>query len=113
MSIKFQLKQSKHGFNRTNKKINVFKNKKTNSLGRPKEFEINYKERYEILKKFLTFIKAQRKEKIIFINLYLSLYSLKSMCEVLEISTRTYYKYRNVEDKDYYDYLIIKRYYEL
>ena len=48
---------------RTNKGINVFKNKKTNSLGRPKEFEINYKERYEILKKFLTFIKAQRKKK--------------------------------------------------
>lgn len=35
------------------------------------------------------------------------------MCKVLEISTRTYYKYRNVEDKDYYDYLIIKRYYKL
>ena len=30
------------------------------------------------------------------------------MCEVLEISKRTYYKYRNVKDKDYYDYLIIK-----
>lgn len=30
------------------------------------------------------------------------------MCAVLEISTRTYYKYRNAEDKDYYDYLIIK-----
>ena len=44
-------------------RINVFKNKKTNSLGRPKEFEIDYKERYEILKKFLTFIKAQRKKK--------------------------------------------------
>ena len=40
-----------------------FKNKKTNLLGRPKEFEIDYKERYEILKKFLTFIKAQRKKK--------------------------------------------------
>lgn len=48
---------------RTNKGINVFKNKKPNSLGRPKEFEIDYKERYEILKKFLTFIKAQRKKK--------------------------------------------------
>ena len=48
---------------RTNKGINGFKNKKTNSLGRPKEFEIDYKERYEILKKFLTFIKAQRKKK--------------------------------------------------
>ena len=30
------------------------------------------------------------------------------MCAVLEISKRTYYKYRNSEDKDYYDYLIIK-----
>ena len=30
------------------------------------------------------------------------------MCAVLEISKRTYYKYRNAEDKDYYDYLIIK-----
>jgi len=30
------------------------------------------------------------------------------MCAVLEISRRTYYKYRNVEDKDFYDYLIIK-----
>ena len=30
------------------------------------------------------------------------------MCAALEISKRTYYKYRNTEDKDYYDYLIIK-----
>jgi len=30
------------------------------------------------------------------------------MCAVVEISKRTYYKYRNAEDIDYYDYLIIK-----
>ena len=30
------------------------------------------------------------------------------MCAVLEISVKTYYKYRNKEDPDYYDYLIIK-----
>ena len=30
------------------------------------------------------------------------------MCAVLNISTKTYYKYRNKEDSDYYDYLIIK-----
>ena len=30
------------------------------------------------------------------------------MCEVLEISMSTYYKYRNKEDPDYQDYLIIK-----
>jgi hypothetical protein len=31
--------------------------------GRKKEDEINYKERYEILKKFQTFLKAQREKK--------------------------------------------------
>ena len=35
-------------------------------------------------------------------------YSLGNMCEVLDISKRTYYKYRAAEDKDYYDYLLIK-----
>ena len=60
---KIPIKTIKTWVYRMNKGINVFKNKKTNSLGRPKEFEIDYKERYEILKKFLTFIKAQRKKK--------------------------------------------------
>lgn len=60
---KISIKTIKTWVYRTNKGINVFENKKTNSLGRPKEFEIDYKERYEILKKFLTFIKAQRKKK--------------------------------------------------
>ncbi len=31
--------------------------------GRPKEIDIDYKERYEILKKYQTFIKAQREKK--------------------------------------------------
>jgi len=31
------------------------------------------------------------------------------MCEVLEISTSTYYKYRNTVDPDYSDYVIIKQ----
>ncbi len=43
-----------------------------------------------------------------FINLYINKYKLSNMCAVLEISKRTYYKYRNKSDKDYYDYLIIK-----
>ena len=30
------------------------------------------------------------------------------MCSVLNINPKTYYKYRNAEDLDYYDYLIIK-----
>ena len=29
------------------------------------------------------------------------------MCAVLEISPKTYYKYRNKEDPDYYDYLYL------
>ena len=30
------------------------------------------------------------------------------MCAVLNINPKTYYKYRNKEDPDYYDYLMIK-----
>ena len=32
------------------------------------------------------------------------------MCAVLEISKRTYYKYRNADDPDYLDYTMIKKY---
>ena len=35
------------------------------------------------------------------------------MCAVLEISPKTYYKYRNKEDPDYYDYLIIKEIFKI
>jgi len=34
------------------------------------------------------------------------------MCEVLEISTSNYYKYRNTVDPDYQDYLLIKKVFE-
>jgi putative transposase len=34
------------------------------------------------------------------------------MFAVLDISKRTYYKYRNSEDKDYFDYLLIKEIFE-
>ena len=34
------------------------------------------------------------------------------MLDVLEISKITYYKYRNAEDKDYYDYVLIKEIFE-
>lgn len=34
------------------------------------------------------------------------------MCSVLNITRQNYYKYRNVTDKDYYDYLEIKRVFE-
>ena len=30
------------------------------------------------------------------------------MCAALDISRKTYNKYKNLEDKDYYDYLLIK-----
>ena len=34
------------------------------------------------------------------------------MCAVLDISKRIYYKYKDAEDRDYYDYLIIKEIFE-
>ncbi len=43
-----------------------------------------------------------------FINLYRNNYKLTNMCAVLNISPKTYYKYRNKEEPDYYDYLVIK-----
>ena len=43
------------------KGINVLNLKETR--GRKKEEEIDYKERYEILKKYQTFLKAQREKK--------------------------------------------------
>ena len=48
------------------------------------------------------------REKVKFINLYKGNYKLINMCAVLNINPKTYYKYRNKEDPDYYDYLIIK-----
>lgn len=35
------------------------------------------------------------------------------MCAVLNISSKTYYKYRNKEDPDYYDYLVIKEIFDI
>ena len=50
------------------------------------------------------------REKVTFINLYINKYKLSNMCAALDISLRTYYKYRNSEDKDYYDDLIDELY---
>ena len=43
-----------------------------------------------------------------FISLHIGVYKLDNMCAALDIAKRTYYKYRNAQDKDYYDYLLIK-----
>ena len=40
---------------------------------------------------------------------YKEKYKLYNMCVVLDISPKTYYKYRSKEDTDYYNYLIIKK----
>ena len=48
------------------------------------------------------------REKVTFIDLYKNNFKLTNMCAVLNISPKTYYKYRNKEEPDYYDYLIIK-----
>ena len=79
--------------------------------GRLKEKDLtkeDYKERYEILKKIPSLPQGTTKEKVTFINLCRDNYKLYNMCSVLEISPKTYYKYRNKEDHDYYDYLVIK-----
>lgn len=47
-----------------------------------------------------------------FINLNKDKFSISRMCSVLNITRQNYYKYRNTIDKDYYDYLEIKRVFE-
>lgn len=47
-----------------------------------------------------------------FINLHIGIYKLDNMCAALDIAKRTYYKYRNTQDKDYYDYLLIREIFE-
>ena len=68
----------------------------------------DWKEKYEILKKIPGLPQGTTREKVTFINLYRNNFKLTNMCAVLDISSKTYYKYRNKEDIDYYDYLIIK-----
>ena len=41
-------------------------------------------------------------------NIYYE-YKLSNMYDILGINTKTYYKYRNTEDSDYIDYLMIKK----
>ena len=45
------------------RKNGTVKNDINHKRGRPKEIDIDYKERYEILKKYQDFIKAQREKK--------------------------------------------------
>ncbi|MBQ1496380.1 MAG: IS3 family transposase [Bacilli bacterium] len=61
------------------------------------------------MKKIPSLPKGTTREKVTFINLYINKYKLSNMCAVLEISKRTYYKYRNSDDPDYLDYLMIKK----
>ena len=60
------------------------------------------------IKKIPDLPQGTAREKVTFINLYRNNYKLINICSVLKISIKTYYKYRNKEDPDYYDYLIIK-----
>ena len=59
----------KYGISRKTVETMVAKYRKTGTTtilkrtGRPKESDIDYKERYNILKKYLAFLKAQRERK--------------------------------------------------
>ncbi|MDT7931424.1 IS3 family transposase [Clostridium perfringens] len=40
--------------------------------------------------------------------MYIDTYKLSNMCDALDINKKTYDKYKNFDNPDYYDYLIIK-----
>ena len=44
-----------------------------------------------------------------FMRLHIGEYKLSNMCAALEISERTYYRLKDREDPDYWDYLLIKQ----
>ena len=56
------LRIMKNWVNKINKKIDITVNNQ-HKKGRKKEENIDYKERYEILKKYQAFLKAQREKK--------------------------------------------------
>ena len=78
------------GLNKINQEIEYIKDNKV----------LNRKKSYETFKLLLSKNKKikNKKEKLTY----------KEIEDISGISKRTYYKYRNLEDKDYYDYLIIK-----
>ena len=43
-----------------------------------------------------------------FITIHINDYKLSNLCAALAVSRRTYYRYRNQEDPDYHEYLLIK-----
>ena len=45
-------------------------------------------------------LKDTTREKVTFMNLYINKYKLSNLCADLEISKRTFYKYRNKEDSE-------------
>ena len=52
-------------------------------------------------KKIPGILKGTTREKVTFIDLYRKKYKLTNMCAVLDISPKTYYKYRNTDAPDY------------
>ena len=60
------------------------------------------------LKKIPGLLTSTTREKVTFITIHINDYKLSNLCAALAISRRTYYKYRDREDPDYDDYLLIK-----
>ena len=59
-------------------------------------------------KEFIDSINTIDRNAIRDLYIHINDYKLSNLCAALSISRRTYYKYRNKEDPDYYDYLLIK-----
>ena len=89
------------------KKWNTCKSK-TRTIIRKKSNKRRLERKISNTKKIPGLPQGTTREKVTFINLYKNNFKLTNMCVVLNISPKTYYKYRNKEDPDYYDYLIIK-----
>jgi transposase InsO family protein len=81
----------------------------TKKRGRPAQGPLDYKERYEILKKYKAFLKeVDRGKKIAFITRERHHHRLSVLCDVLEIAPSNYYKYLHQLDPDLPMYRLIR-----
>jgi len=76
--------------------------------GRLAQGPVGYKERYEILKKYQTFLEGGRSREKSFHHERATTSSLSVLCDVLEIAPSTYYKYRHQLDPDLPMYRLIR-----
>ncbi len=83
-------------------KANQEEAKKKSNIGRLQRMV------WDFFKKIPGLFTSTARKKVTFITIHLNEFELSNLYAALAISLKTYYKYRNKQDSDYYEYLLIK-----